>query len=151
MNTKYIIQSNPLIFLNELIEHLNNGYCIQDTNEGSVCDTPANKTITLYEEPEREFDPYYGGLITVSDYNSHAFLLEVQAAVKGGVTLDTETVYWDIGGIKSVQGSKGVYSKVQLQELDWETLKEVCKAVGVSGRDRTLIITRYLQHYEEQE
>lgn len=151
MNTKRINNSNPTVFMNELIECLNSGYCIQDTNYGSITDTRNTKDLTVFEKPEREFDPYYGGLITVRDTHAHSFLLEVQNAVKGGVTFNTDTLSWDINGWKSMQGSKGVYTKEQLQELDWETLKSVCKEVGVSGRDRGLIITRYLQHYEEQE
>lgn len=36
------------------------------------------------------------------------------------------------------------FTKEELDEMQWDDLKAVCKAVGVTGRDRTVIINRYL-------
>lgn len=37
------------------------------------------------------------------------------------------------------------YSKEQLEEFEWDMLKAVCKDRGISGRDRNLMTTKYLE------
>lgn len=39
----------------------------------------------------------------------------------------------------------GGYTKAELEEMKWEDLKAVCKEFGITGRDRELIITAYLE------
>lgn len=40
------------------------------------------------------------------------------------------------------------YTKEQLEELSWEDLKKVCKAVGITGRDKRVLIVDYLKQQE---
>lgn len=37
------------------------------------------------------------------------------------------------------------YTREELESLEWEVLKKVCKHIGLSGRDRNLLQTKYLQ------
>lgn len=40
-----------------------------------------------------------------------------------------------------------VYTKEELDDLDWESFKKLVKEVtGETGRDRNLLITKYLKH-----
>lgn len=41
--------------------------------------------------------------------------------------------------------SEKVYSKEELEILDWDIFKKACKAYGITGRDRNLLTTKYLQ------
>lgn len=43
--------------------------------------------------------------------------------------------------------NKLVYTKEQLEALDWESFKKLVKdTTGETGRDRNLLITKYLKH-----
>lgn len=43
--------------------------------------------------------------------------------------------------------TKLVYNKEQLEALDWESFKKLVKdTTGETGRDRNLLITKYLKH-----
>lgn len=51
-----------------------------------------------------------------------------------------------------VPDSDKVFSKEYLDKLEWDELRVLLKeSFGISGRDRTLIITRYLQSLEESQ
>ena len=42
------------------------------------------------------------------------------------------------------------FTKEELDEMDWELLKKVCKeAFGITGRDRNVLINRYLKMLEK--
>lgn len=58
--------------------------------------------------------------------------------------LDSEIVRESTASIKYNLVSGG-YTKEELEEMKWEDLKAVCKEVGITGRDRELIITAYLE------
>lgn len=37
------------------------------------------------------------------------------------------------------------YTREELDNLDWETLKRVCKHIGLTGRDREQLTRKYIQ------
>lgn len=37
------------------------------------------------------------------------------------------------------------YTRDQLEEMEWDKLKTICKRIGIGGRDRNLMVTKYLQ------
>jgi hypothetical protein len=64
-----------------------------------------------------------------------------------GAKVDIESLFWDITGVKSIRGKLYLpadYSKEQLSELDWADFKEAVKPVVGTGRDRNLLLSRYL-------
>ncbi|MNQ93847.1 hypothetical protein D3C85_1093310 [compost metagenome] len=40
------------------------------------------------------------------------------------------------------------FNKEELEAMEWEELKNVCRKVGITHRDRKILITRYLQKIE---
>lgn len=36
------------------------------------------------------------------------------------------------------------YTKQQLEDMDWDAFREVCKVFGIKGRERALMIEQYL-------
>jgi hypothetical protein len=60
-------------------------------------------------------------------------------------TLATEEMLEDKPGFR-YQVVQEAFSKEQLDDMDWETLKAtVKKKYGISGRDRNLLVTQYLK------
>lgn len=64
------------------------------------------------------------------------------------LNLDSESVRESTASIK-YNLLAGAYSKQELEEMKWETLKAVCREVGITGRDRELIITAYLERVKK--
>lgn len=47
--------------------------------------------------------------------------------------------------------SDKVYTKEELESMEWEQFKKVTKSKGISGRDRVVMTTKYLQVTEQAE
>lgn len=148
-NTKYIIEANVHIFIENLIDAIKDGYRVDNTNYGWVSEANGLKELTLSYDPEREYPEIPLGEVTITNYNAQEFLDQICQVVAAGGVLDVNSLNWDMTGIKSIRGKVyklPEYTKEQLAELPWEDFKEAIRSVAGTGRDRTLLLTRYLQN-----
>lgn len=148
MESVTILESNPHLFVESIIDHVRDGYYVTNTNAGYILEGVL-KEITLTKDPERVFDEIPLGEINLSEYDAQEFLSKLCHAVAVGAVFNTESLVWDMVGRKSIAGSVyklPEYTKEQLAELPWEDFKEAVRSVAGTGRDRTLLLTRYLQN-----
>lgn len=143
---KTIINTNPLIFVQDIVSAIKEGYFVENSNRGWVM-TGILKEINLYKNKHKEFESKPYGKSVISSYNPQEFLLELQDYVMSGAVVDIESLYWDSTSLKQINVERVApefYSKDELLALDWKDLKEECAKVGVKGRDKTLLIRQYL-------
>ena len=148
-DTKYIIEANVHIFIENLIDAIKDGYRIDNTNYGWISEANGLKELTLSYDPERIHAEVALGEVTITNYNAQEFLDQICQVVVAGGVLDIESLTWDVAGIKRIEGKVykiPEYTKEQLAELSWEDFKEAVRSVAGTGRDRTLLLTRYLQN-----
>lgn len=146
MESITIVQVNPILFLQEFISAVENGYYVENTNAGHISENVL-KEITLYKNEDKMFDPIPLGELTLMERNTQAFLSQVCHAVAVGAKFNLDSLSWDTIGWKMVKGTmylKPDYTKEQLSELSWEDFKNAVKPVVGSGRDRNLLLSRYL-------
>ncbi len=146
MNTITVLESNPHLFVESIIDNVRDGYYVTNTNAGYILEGVL-KEITLTQDPERVFDEIPLGEINLSEYDAQEFLSKLCHAVAVGAVFNTESLVWDMVGRKSVTGSVyklPEYTKDELANMDWETFKSSVKSVVGTGRDRSLMTSRYL-------
>lgn len=146
MSSVNIIESNPFIFVNRVIDAIKDGFYVEMSNEGWVVDTQL-KEITMFKDRKREFEPFPYGEVTIVEYNTQEFLSKIQNAVMGGVTISLDTLYWD--SPKIIKGEKRApanYNREQLENMEWEAFKEELKTVGITGRNRLSMVNLYLKY-----
>jgi hypothetical protein len=144
---KYIIESNVHIFLENFVDAIKDGWRVNNTNHGWVSEANGLKEITLFYDPEREYDTVELGEFVVSDYSTQTFLHKLCECISQGGNLNMDTLWWDLSGLKSIKGTIykiPEYTKEQLNDLTWEDFKEAVKPVVGTGRDRNLLLGRYL-------
>jgi hypothetical protein len=142
-----VLQTNPFTFIAEVVEAIEQGFLIENSNRGWVSDSIL-KQITLYKDADRTIQQRDLGEFVISDYSAQNFLYELCSWVAVGAKVDIDSLFWDITGIKSIRGKlylPAEYTKEQLGELDWETFKSSVRTIGITGRDRNLMLTKYLQ------
>ena len=61
------------------------------------------------------------------------------------VEVDVETEWKDKGPVIQAYPAPLIYTKEQLEELEWDTFKRVLLRSDVKGRDRVVMTTKYLQ------
>lgn len=143
---KTILNTNPYIFVQDIVSAIKEGYFVENSNRGWVMNGIL-KEITLYKDKHREFEAKPYGPSVVSSYNAQEFLLELQDFVMSGAVVDIESLYWDSTSLKQINVERiapEFYDKDALLALDWKDLKDECLKVGVKGRDKTLLIRQYL-------
>ena len=146
-DTKYIIEANVHIFIENLIDAIKDGYRIDNTNYGWVSEANGLKELTLSYDPERKYAEVALGEVTITNYNAQEFLDQICQVVAAGGVLDVNSLNWDMTGIKSIRGKVyklPEYTKEELANMDWETFKSSVKSVVGTGRDRSLMTSRYL-------
>lgn len=147
MESVTIVESSPVHFIARFVEAVQDGYLLENTNRGWVSEGTL-KEITLFKDPERIMPTLELGEFIISEYDTQTFLHKLCEYIAQGGKIDLDSLYWDVVGIKSVRGKmylKGDFTKEDLAEQDWETFKASVKTIGITGRDRNLMLTKYLQ------
>lgn len=142
-----IVQVNPYIFISSFVEAVQQGYLLELSNRGWISEGTL-KEITLFKDPERVLPTLELGEFTISEYDTQTFLHKLCEYIAQGGKIDLDSLYWDVVGIKSVRGKmylKGDFTKEDLAQQDWDTFKASVKTIGITGRDRNLMLTKYLQ------
>jgi hypothetical protein len=143
---KTILNTNPYIFVQDIVSAIKEGFLVENSNRGWVMNGVL-KEINLYKDKHKEFEVKPYGKSAVSSYNAQEFLLELQDYVLSGAVVDIDSLYWDSMSLKQINVERlapEFYSKDELLALDWKDLKDECLKVGVKGRDKTLLIRQYL-------
>ena len=145
--TKTLLEANYFLFIEQLVDAVKDGYYVESTNYGWVMESNNLKEITLFKDPEKVFPEVELGEFVISEYDTQTFLYKLCERIAQGGKVDLETLYWDMTGIKSVKGTIFLipkYNKAELAEMEWEELKNVCKELGFTGRDRSVLVNKYL-------
>lgn len=145
--TKTLLEANPCLFVEALVDAVKDGYRVTNDNYGWVSEANGLKELTLSYDPEREYAEVALGEVTITNYNAQEFLDQICQVVVAGGVLDANSLNWDMTGIKSIRGKVyklPEYTKEELANMDWETFKASVKSVVGTGRDRSLMTSRYL-------
>ena len=145
--TKTLLEANYFLFIEQLVDSVKDGYYVESSNYGWVMESNGLKEITLFKDPDRVFPEAELGEFIISEYETQTFLYKLCERIAQGGKVNMDSLYWDMTGIKSVKGTIFLipkYNKAELAELEWEELKDVCKELGFTGRDRGVLQSKYL-------
>ena len=148
IETKTILEANYCLFTEQFVDAVKDGYYVESSNYGWVMESNGLKEITLFKDPDRTFPEAELGEFVISEYDTQGFLYKLCERIAQGGKVSLDTLYWDLVGIKSIKGSVYLipqYNKAQLADMEWDELKSVLKELGVTGRDRTLLVNNYLK------
>lgn len=153
MESVTVVQTNPFTFIAEVVEAIEQGFLIENSNRGWVSDSIL-KQITLYKDADRTIQQRDLGEFVIDEWDAQKFLSELCDYVVSGGKIGTESLRWDMTGKKYIEGKMYLipeYTKEQLSDMTWSDFKEAVKPVVGTGRDRSLLTTRYLFATGQQE
>ncbi len=145
--TKTLLEANYFLFIEQLVDAVKDGFYVESSNYGWIMEGNGLKEITLFKDPERVFPEAELGEFVISEYETQTFLYKLCERIAQGGKVDFDSLYWDMTGIKSVKGTIFLipkYNKAELANMEWEELKNVCKELGFTGRDRSVLQSKYL-------
>lgn len=145
--TKALLEANTHIFIEQFVDAVKDGFYVESSNYGWVMESNGLKEITLFKDPERVFPEAELGEFIISEYDTQTFLYKLCERIAQGGKVELDSLYWPLTGIKSVKGTIFLipkYNKAELANMEWEELKNVCKELGFTGRDRSVLQSKYL-------
>lgn len=110
MSTRTILGYNPILFMQELEEAINDGF-YADTSIASYpyLDTLCNITVSEQEKPGQRNDLADFNTVVIQGYDSIYFVLDVQDAILQGFYVDTNSTQFGIPYIVTVhRAAQGV-------------------------------------------
>ena len=96
-------------------------------------------------------------VVTVATHDKTDFLLQLQKYILSGWRIDLNSVYFDVIGTKSCKlvhpehPVSRVYTKEELDEMDFEELKAISRLRGCFNRQRSVLISNVLKFQEGRE
>mgnify|MGYP000901187377 CR=1 FL=1 len=145
--TKTLLEANTHIFIEQFVDAVKDGFYVESSNYGWIMESNGLKEITLFKDPDRVFPEAELGEFVISEYDTQTFLYKLCERIAQGGKVDLDSLYWPSTGIKSVKGTIFLipkYNKAELANMEWEELKNVCKELGFTGRDRSVLQSKYL-------
>jgi hypothetical protein len=147
MESVTVLQTNPFTFIAEVVEAIEQGFLIENSNRGWVSDS-IRKQITLYKDADRTIQQRGLGEFVIDEWDAQKFLSELCDYIVCGGKVDIGSLLWPPVSKKYIEGKMFLipqWSKEELAEQDWETFKASVKTIGITGRDRSLMTNKYLQ------
>jgi len=145
-----IFESNPNIFLLRFIEAVKQGYRLQNTNEGTVIE--GNYFSVMLYQCEYEIPSVPVGKQVIEEYNRMEFWKKVQDYVLNNAIIDVESLHYNLMGAKLVScvvRPSDAYTKEELENLDWEVVKELGKKYSCFNRQRKVMESSLVRIFEE--
>ena len=154
MSNIYLTEQNIHTFIEKLVEAIKQGYRVVHSNEGSVS-TAFLYEIKLFKDVDVTSIELSDYKVTLSEHDAMRFLLAVQNAVLNGYEVNLDSLRWDSTGVKMINvfdpkhPHSRKYSYQELEEYEWETLKELAKTFDITGRNRVTMINAILNAQEK--
>lgn len=151
---KTLINTNPVTIFRDAQEAFKQGYRfisgrsdITEWHTGMIEIDLYNQQIEVPEITfEQELDIVY-----VSEYDKLKFILRIQALVLSGWEIDLNSINYSITGSKICKmvhpehPASKVYSKEELDNMDYEALKSIGKMRKCFNRSRSVMVEQILR------
>ena len=154
MSNIYLTEQNIHTFVEKLTEAIKQGYRVVHSNEGSIS-TAFLYEIKLFKDVDVTSIELSDYKVTLSEHDAMRFLLAVQNAILNGYEVNLDSLWWDSTGAKMVKvfdpkhPHSRKYSYQELEEYEWEALKELAKTFDITGRNRVTMINAILNAQEK--
>lgn len=152
-----ILESNPVKFVIETVKAMGDGWKLRpDLNEGHP-DMAFLYQLKLFKGFSPEYVVCKEANILVEEYDAMKYLQGCQEAVLNGFELIVESVRFDSVGLKRAVFSNPnyveptIWTKQQLEEMEYETLKKVAKQLDCFNRARDIMIVKVLEKQSQQQ
>lgn len=158
MTSKILLQTNPVQLMADFQSAIQHGYRFVPARSQLFEHVGGLLELDLYKQdieiPEIKFEDMLGDVCVV-DYCKTKFLLEVQALIVNEYEIDLNSVSYDTVGTKRCRlirknhPSLMKYTKEELDNMDYESLKYIGKMRKCFNRSRSVMVEQILRFQQE--
>ena len=154
---KLLLNTNHVVILQEFEKAVLQGYLFVPGRSDLFIHPTGLMELELYNQqleiPKLSFEDALD-VVTVATHDKTFFLLELQKYILSGWRINLNSIYFDIIGTKSCKlvhpehPVSRVYTKEELDEMDFEELKAISRLRGCFNRQRSVLISNVLKFQE---
>lgn len=151
---KTLINTNPVTIFRDVQEAFKQGYRFVSGRSDITEWHTGMLEIDLYKQdievPEITFEQELD-IVYVSEYDKLKFILRIQALVLSGWEIDLNSINYSITGSKICKlvhpehPVSRVYTKEELDQMDFEELKAISRLRGCFNRQRSVCVQNILK------
>lgn len=154
---KLLLNTNHVVILQEFEKAVLAGYLFVPGRSDLFIHPTGLLEVELYKQeleiPKVNFEDDLD-IVFVATHDKTILLLELQKYILSGWQIDLNSVYFDAIGTKSCKlvhlehPVSRVYTKEELDEMDFEELKAISRLRGCFNRQRSVLISNVLKFQE---
>lgn len=151
----YLSNNNPHIFIRELINAIQEGYRIKNTNEGTISQAFILE-LKLFKDVDVTITEQSDYKVTITEHDAQKFILALQNVLLNGYTADESSLVWDSVGIKQINVENKnhpkakIYTREELDALPWDDLRSLFQSYGIRGRQREVVTVALMKAQQEE-
>lgn len=141
-----ISESNSYTFMSKFLEAVKDGWRAVNTNEGYISQAFLYEIKMFPKEENEEIIPLFTEhKISIESYDAMNFVMQVQTAALQGYEFDMKSFDWMATSVKRIKGENKshpkakVYTREELDEMDWNDLRPLFQSYGIKGRHRDTV------------
>ena len=160
MSSKLILNTNVVVVMQEFEKAVKAGYLFVPGRSDLFIHATGVMELNLYEQeleiPKVSFEEALDKLV-ISSHDKTDFLLQLQKYILSGWNINLNSIYFDLIGSKVAMlvhpehPVSRVYSKEELQGMDYEELKRIAKLRNCFNKSRDVMVAKVLQFQEGRE
>jgi len=157
---KTLINNNVVVILRDVQEALKQGYRFVSGRSDLVEWPTGMLEIDLYKQeieiPEINFEDELG-IVYLADYDKIKFMIALQRYILNGYQVELDSVAYDIIGTKRCKlirpdhPSLVLYSKEELESMDYEALKVIARIRQCFNKTRAILINNVLKFQQDMQ
>ena len=157
---KLILNTNYVVVLQDFEKAVLAGYYFVPGSSDLVIHPTGLLEVELYKQeleiPKVGFDDALD-IVLVSTHDKTLFMLEIQKYIASGWRIDLNSIYFDAIGSKTCKlihpehPVSKVYTKEELDTLDFEELKSISRLRGCFNRQRSVLVSNVLNFQKDRE
>lgn len=156
---KLLLNTNHIVILQEFEKAVLQGYLFVPGRSDLAIHPTGLMELELFKQqleiPKLSFEDALD-VVFVATHDKTDFLLQLQKYILSGWRINLNSVYFDVIGTKSCKlvhpehPVSRVYTKEELDEMDFEELKAISRLRGCFNRQRSVLISNVLKFQEDR-
>lgn len=160
MSKKMLLNTNPVVILAEFEKAVLHDYLFVPGRSDLFISPSGLIELELFRQemaiPKVTFEDALD-VITLVHHDKTSLMLDLQKYILSGWRVDLKSVYYDVVGSKICKlvhpehPVSKVYSKEELDQMDFEELKAISRLRGCFNRQRSVLIANVLKFQEDRQ
>ena len=147
VESKYVLESGAPLFIREVVQSIREGWYVDPTRNDVEYHRNGGIELKMFKM-DTVFDTIKGGTYKITTHSPVDFLVELQGYILNGFDIELDGLIWDNDSAKIMKVSRLEYTAKDLENMEWEAFKDLCRTKDIGGRNRNTMVNASMRQQE---